>query len=68
MARHFKASAYVNAPGGRDLYDEKCFKQHGLTLKFLSPYKGSQQSILSRILNENIPELKKKITSQSLES
>lgn len=68
IAQHFKASTYVNAPGGRDLYDEKCFKQHRLTLKFLSPYKGSQQSILSRILSEDIPELKKEITSQSLES
>jgi hypothetical protein len=28
---------YINAPGGRELYSAKDFKQSGLTLKFISP-------------------------------
>lgn len=66
LASHFKASHYINAPGGRELYDDATFKQHNIKLQFLSEYDGSYQSILPRLFNENISLIKNEITSQSI--
>lgn len=43
---------YVNPPGGRELYDPDAFSTAGVELRFLSPYGGSMDSILSRLLTE----------------
>lgn len=32
-----QAEAYVNPPGGRDLFDATAFRQHGIRLQFLEP-------------------------------
>ncbi len=46
------ASAYVNAPGGRDLYDATRFSAYGITLEFLPPYDGPKWSILHALMTE----------------
>lgn len=64
IAKHFNADTYINAPGGKELYEEKIFKQHGLNLKFLPPFNGCYASILSRLLTEELVSLRKEILSQ----
>jgi hypothetical protein len=53
IARRVGAQRYVNASGGRDLYDEAAFAQAGIELRFLPDYAGPTASILMRLLNEN---------------
>ncbi len=65
IARHFDASCYVNAPGGRALYDSVAFAAAGMRLRFLPDYQGSSASILHRILTEDPAALADDITSSS---
>ena len=37
LAKARNATVYINAPGGRDLYDKKDFRTEGIELKFLQP-------------------------------
>jgi hypothetical protein len=37
ICRHFRATEYINPPGGRELYDKQEFLNSDLQLKFLSP-------------------------------
>lgn len=53
IAKRMNAEHYINAPGGRNLYDTAAFKSAGLSLNFLPDYAGSYQSILQRLLNES---------------
>ena len=53
IAKQVGARHYVNAPGGRAIYEPAAFAQAGLTLNFLSDYKGSFKSILERLLTED---------------
>ncbi len=53
IAKRVDAKHYINAPGGRGLYDEEVFEKAGLTLSFLPDYTGSYQSILQRLLHES---------------
>ncbi|MEW5686855.1 MAG: WbqC family protein [Pseudomonadota bacterium] len=46
------ARRYVNAPGGRELYEGDRFTGAGLELRFLGDYAGSFASILARLLQE----------------
>lgn len=46
------AKRYVNAPGGRHLYDSESFARAGVELRFLSDYGSKMDSILSRLLTE----------------
>ena len=50
IARRVGATQYINAPGGRDLYNEEAFKEAGLTLNFLPDYQGGFLSTLERII------------------
>ena len=45
-------SDYINAPGGRDLYDEAAFAARGIRLEFLEPYAGPSWSLLQRIAQD----------------
>lgn len=40
ICEKFKAKEYLNAPGGRELYDAESFKKRNVKLKFLSEYKN----------------------------
>src|SRR5262249_35190533 len=57
IARRVGALHYINAPGGRNLYQSQAFAAAGLTLNFLSDYQGSVKSILERVLTENACEI-----------
>lgn len=50
-----KATSYVNAPGGVDLYDPAQFRARGIELQFHRPYDGPAASILQR-LHDSPPE------------
>ncbi|NDF12339.1 MAG: hypothetical protein EB060_05965 [Proteobacteria bacterium] len=59
------ATHYVNASGGRELYDATTFKKRGISLAFLPEYKGSYNSILERLVFEKASDVAKEICSQS---
>ena len=51
------ADVYVNAPGGRMLYDVAEFAKRGLKLEFLPEYQGDPASILQRLHNSTPAEI-----------
>lgn len=53
IARRLGATRYINAPGGRALYEPERFAAAGIELRFLEPYPGSSSSILQRMLEED---------------
>jgi len=59
------ARAYVNAPGGRDLYDAADFARRGIALRFLDPYAGADCSILQRLMTEDPAALTAEIRRQA---
>jgi hypothetical protein len=52
IARRLGAERYLNAPGGRDLYDPVAFADAGVELSFLPTYDGPSDSILQRLSDE----------------
>ncbi len=50
-------NCYINAPGGRGLYDAGQFDAAGLQLKFLVPYTGQFLHILQPLLKGNATKL-----------
>lgn len=52
VARALGAKRYLNAPGGRALYDAGQFARNGLELRFLPEWTGEASSILQRLLDE----------------
>lgn len=61
IAKRVGANDYVNSPGGRDIYDEAAFEKAGLTLNFLSDYRGSCSSILERVIEDGVDLVAKEI-------
>jgi hypothetical protein len=66
IARRLGASRYVNASGGRELYDAAAFEAAGMALHFLDDYHGSNASILQRMLTDDRSELAKDIRTSSV--
>lgn len=52
LVRALNGHTYVNASGGRALYEAAAFKRSGLELSFLAPYGGDGGSILPALVNE----------------
>lgn len=52
ICEHYKATQYINAPGGLSLYNREKFKKRGVDLKFLTQYEN-KKSILERLITEN---------------
>ena len=52
ILRRVGASDYLNAPGGRELYDAASFEAAGMTLRFLEPYAGESWSLLHRLATD----------------
>lgn len=52
ICRRVQATRYINAPGGRDLYDSATFAAAGVKLQFLPPFDGATGSILQRLLDD----------------
>ena len=53
IARRLGAREYVNAPGGRELYDAAAFAGAGVRLLFLPEYRGRFASVLERLALES---------------
>lgn len=66
IAGHLGATEYVNAPGGRDLYDAGAFAAAGITLRFLAPYAGSMASILDRLNTDGAAQVRAEVIAQAL--
>jgi hypothetical protein len=61
IARRLGATRYLNAPGGRELYDEAAFAAHGVELAFLEPWAGAGGSILQRLAEDDPAELARQV-------
>ena len=61
ICRRLGARRYVNAPGGRSLYQRQAFTDAGIELSFLSDYRGSSSSILTRIVLDDREDLARDI-------
>lgn len=59
------ASAYVNAPGGRALYDERAFAARGIALHFLPDYEGPRWSMLHRLASDDVSAISAEIDAQT---
>lgn len=53
IARQLGSGRYLNAPGGRDLYDADAFSREGIALEFLEPATSGQASLLERPCSED---------------
>jgi hypothetical protein len=49
-AKAMGAARYLNAPGGKALYDASAFEEAGLALEFLPPYRGPWVRMLPALL------------------
>lgn len=65
IARRFGAKHYVNAPGGRELYDRAAFEEAGLSLSFLSEYRGAAGSVLQRIYSDGVDAVAREVREQT---
>jgi hypothetical protein len=66
IARRLGATRYVNLSGGRALYDHATFARAGIDLAFLTPYGGTMESILARLLAEPAPAVKAEILHETI--
>lgn len=65
IARRLGAVRYVNAPGGRALYEPERFRAAGIELRFLDDYRGPWSSTLQRVLEEDRQSLSDDIRASS---
>jgi WbqC-like protein family len=63
ICRAVGATTYVNAPGGRFLYEPREFAHHGIKLVFLPDYRGTMASILQRLHDEPAQAVRREIES-----
>jgi hypothetical protein len=61
IVRLIGGDTYINAPGGRVLYDPRDFHRMGIRLRFLSDYRGPNQSILQRLQDEGAGPIRSEI-------
>jgi hypothetical protein len=58
------ATHYLNAPGGRALYEADAFAEAGLQLEFLSPYAGAFVQLLPALVREDPGALRADVLAQ----
>ncbi|MGB0934616.1 MAG: WbqC family protein [Alphaproteobacteria bacterium] len=61
ICKHLGATSYLNAPGGKDLYDAQAFEKHNIDLSFLPPYDGNMHSILQEMVEKPVADIRKEI-------
>jgi hypothetical protein len=61
IAERLGATRYLNAPGGRELYDAGAFADAGVELRFLEPWAGAGGSILQRLSEDDLPTLSRQV-------
>ena len=59
ICKELGASSYINAPGGKELYDSKDFVSEGINLQFMNDFKGNNLSILDQLFDKDFNFLKK---------
>lgn len=64
VAERLGATRYINPSGGRALYDRAAFAARDIDLRFLAPWEGSSESILTRLSNENADRIGSEIKAQ----
>ena len=57
------ATQYVNAPGGRSLYDCDVFAREGIELSFLPPYRGRYVQLLHALMTESPAAIREDVLS-----
>ena len=65
ILRTVAASDYLNAPGGRALYQDGAFAAEGLKLHFLDDYVGPSWSLLHRLASETVQAVRTEILAQT---
>lgn len=58
VAKAVGATHYINAPGGRALYQPDAFVRNGITLSFLSPYEGRFFQLLPALMKNDPREIR----------
>lgn len=58
IAKALGAARYVNAPGGRALYDPQSFQRAGIELNFLTPYRGRYFYLLQNLVMEELDDIR----------
>lgn len=51
IVRRLGARRYINAPGGRQLYESEAFTQQGVRLQFLPPFEGEVYQLLPALMS-----------------
>ncbi len=67
IAKQLKADEYLNAPGGKELYDKQVFDNNNIKLSFLPDFEGSKHSILQDLTEAAKESIRQKILNQSKE-
>lgn len=65
IVRQLGGSVYVNAPGGRQLYNPDTFARTGIALRFLTDYSGPHWSVLWRLALHDHVELRTELLQAS---
>lgn len=65
IAKQLNAEAYVNLPGGAEIYDAEDFENHGIRLRILQDFRGSHESILGRLLSEPLQTIRDEIEADA---
>lgn len=63
MVQKLQGTDYVNAPGGRGLYDAVTFAAAGINLHFLADHPGPSTSMLHRLMYEDPAALREEIAA-----
>ena len=66
LAKTLICDTYLNATGGKDLYDEGYFQEQGLELSFMPNYSENPEDFLSVICEPDIDVLRRKISNGSV--
>jgi hypothetical protein len=59
ICKELGATSYINAPGGKELYDPEDFLSEGINLQFMNDFKGNYLSILDQLFEKDFNFLKK---------
>ncbi|MBC7781062.1 MAG: WbqC family protein [Proteobacteria bacterium] len=65
IAARLGATRYLNAPGGRELYDAVTFRARGIDLAFLDTAAGPGSSMLERLCRDSIEAIRAEVVRDS---
>lgn len=65
IVRALGGSHYLNAPGGRKLYQPQAFEQAGIALEFLPDYRGKYRQLLPALVSESAADIRRSLDIES---